>query len=196
MIASISGTVIDVRIDSVVISVGGVGMHIFCAPNDIAGLRVGEDASLFTSLIVREESLTLYGFANAESRELFEIVQSVSGFGPKLAFTIIATFKPDDLRTAIGSGDIARLTKTPGVGSKGAQRLILELKDKIGYAPGQPHLQGQSSEWADQVTQALVGLGWSNRDATSAIDRLTEDEVANSADVAFILRRALQILAN
>ncbi len=196
MIASLTGTVIAINIDSVVISVGGVGMHVLCSPAVIAKVTLGHEASLHTSLIVREDSLTLFGFSDVESRELFDIVQSVSGFGPKLAFTIIATFEADDLRRAIGSGDVARLTKTPGVGSKGAQRLILELKDKIGFVGGASVAHTDEPEWHDQVSQALVGLGWNAREAQKAIDAVDHAGVADPKDVASLLRLALQVLAN
>ena len=187
MIASLSGKVLETRIDGLVISVGGVGMLVMCAPQTVATARLGQEISLATSLIVREDSLTLYGFESAESRELFDTIQGVSGFGAKLAFTIVATFTPDELRTAIGKEDVVRLTKTPGVGAKGAQRLILELKDRIGYVAS---ADGDSSAMR-QVQQALVGLGYSAKDASRAIQSLED-----GSDVALLLKNALQILGN
>lgn len=189
MIASVAGRVLETRVDGVVISVGGVGMLIMCAPQTVAQAKIGDELALATSLIVREDSLTLYGFASAESRELFEIIQNVSGFGAKLAFTIVSTFSPTELRTAISNEDIVRLTKTPGVGSKGAARLILELKDRIGLAPSTSEFSGSVLR---QVQLALVGLGYTTKDASRATESLDEQE----HDVATLLKTALQILGN
>ena len=190
MIASVTGKVLETRIDGLVVAIGGVGMLVMCAPQTVAQARLNQEITLATSLIVREDSLTLYGFESAESRELFDIIQSVSGFGAKLAFTIVSTFEPDELRAAIGREDVVRLTKTPGVGAKGAQRLILELKDRIGYVGG---TESQSNSAVQQVQQALVGLGYTAKDA----QRATQDiSVIDSDDVSTLLKSALQILAN
>ncbi len=196
MISSIRGPVLEIRPDSLVISVGGVGIMVMCAPDTISQARVNEETTLFTSLIVREDSLTLFGFANPQDREMFEVVQGVSGFGPKLAFTILAALPADDLRTAIGNEDLARLKQTPGVGSKGAQRLVLELKDRIGTpSRGGTAGSGKSVLWQTQVEQGLIGLGWMPRDAQRAITAVIEEGVDDSAATSDLLRRALQILA-
>lgn len=188
MIASVTGKVLETRIDGLVVAIGGVGMLVMCAPQTVAQARLGNDITLATSLIVREDSLTLYGFESAESRELFDIIQNVSGFGAKLAFTIVSTFTPDELRSAIGREDVVRLTKTPGVGAKGAQRLILELKDRIGYSGG---VDARENSTVAQVQQALVGLGYTAKDAVRATQEL---ESADSQDVSSLLKAALQIL--
>lgn len=138
MISSLRGPVLEIRLDSLVIGVGGVGMTVMCSPDTISQARTDQEITLFTSLIVREDSLTLFGFANSENREMFEVVQGVSGFGPKLAFTILSSLPADELRTAIGNEDVARLKQTPGVGAKGAQRLVLELKDRIEHQVLEP----------------------------------------------------------
>lgn len=190
MIASVNGKVLETRIDGLVISIGGVGMLVMCAPQTVAQARVGEEILLATSLIVREDSLTLYGFESAESRELFDVIQSVSGFGAKLAFTIVSTFTPEELRNAIGREDVVRLTKTPGVGAKGAQRLILELKDRIGYVGG---VDSASSNAIQQVQQALMGLGYTAKDASRATQEL---DFTTTEDVASLLKSALQVLGN
>lgn len=195
MIASISGNVLETRIDSLVVALGGVGMQVMCSPQTISLARVGQTVTLSTSLVVREDSLTLFGFESSESRELFEIIQGVSGFGPKLAFTILASMSAEDLRAAIANEDIARLTKTPGVGNKGAQRLVLELKDRIGYAGG-TGVTAVTTGWQDQVTQALVGLGWTNKDATKAVSTLAAQTDIDANDIAGLLRQALQLLGN
>ena len=195
MIASIRGEVLEARIDSLVIALGGVGMQVMCSPHTISTARVGSPITLSTSLVVREDSLTLFGFESAESRELFEIIQGVSGFGPKLALTILASMTAEDLRAAIGNEDIARLTKTPGVGTKGAQRLVLELKDRIGYATSsQSNIS--AAGWNDQVQEALVGLGWTSKDAAKAVTHLKNQQDLDSNDIATLLRLALQYLGS
>jgi len=196
MISSIRGPVLEIRLDSLVVGIGGVGMTVMCSPDTISQARVDNEITLFTSLIVREDSLTLFGFANSENREMFEVVQGVSGFGPKLAFTIISSLPADELRTAIGNEDVARLKQTPGVGAKGAQRLVLELKDRIGTPSSGVKRSGTSSaQWQIQVEQGLLGLGWSPRDAQRAISAVIEEGSADSQDTSELLRRALQILA-
>ena len=194
MISTLTGTVLETRIDSLVISIGGVGLYVICSPDTIASARVGQVITVQTTLIVREDSLTLFGFADSQDRELFEIVQAVSGFGPKLAFTIIATLPGDHFRNAILSEDVVRLTKTPGVGSKGAARLILELKDKVGMASIGIKLAAPS--WTNQVEQGLTGLGWSAKEAQRAISLLPAEMQGENADVSILLRTALQILAS
>lgn len=196
MISSIRGQVLEIRPDSLVIAVGGVGMMVMCAPDTISQARVDKEITLFTSLIVREDSLTLFGFANSQDREMFEVVQGVSGFGPKLAFTILSALPAQELRTAIGNEDLARLKQTPGVGAKGAQRLVLELKDRIG-TPSRSgvNVSGKSALWQTQVEQGLLGLGWSAREAQQAISAVIEEGVDDPNATSDLLRRALQILA-
>jgi len=196
MISSIRGPVLEIRLDSLVVGIGGVGMTVMCSPDTISQARLGNEVTLFTSLIVREDSLTLFGFANSENREMFEIVQGVSGFGPKLAFTIISSLPADELRTAIGNEDVARLKQTPGVGAKGAQRLVLELKDRIGTpSSGIKRTGSTGSQWQIQVEQGLLGLGWTPRDAQRAISAVIEEGATDTQETPELLRRALQILA-
>jgi Holliday junction DNA helicase RuvA len=196
MISSLRGPVLEIRLDSLVIGVGGVGMTVMCSPDTISQARVDKEITLFTSLIVREDSLTLFGFANSENREMFEVVQGVSGFGPKLAFTILSSLPADELRNAIGNEDVARLKQTPGVGAKGAQRLVLELKDRIGTpTSGAKRSSSSQAQWQIQVEQGLLGLGWSPRDAQRAISAVIEEGATESQETPELLRRALQILA-
>jgi Holliday junction DNA helicase RuvA len=157
----------------------------------ISTAKLGETISLNTALVVREESLTLFGFSNGDSRELFELIQGVSGFGPRLAFTVLSFLSADQLRVAIATGDVARLTKTPGVGAKGASRLILELKDRIGHTAS---VQTSQATWEHQVEQALIGLGWSAKDAASAITTLKAEHGLNDPTVPEMLKQALQLL--
>lgn len=192
MISILTGTVLETRLDSLVVNLGGAGLQVLCSPDTIASTQVGHVISLYTSLVVREESLTLFGFDTADNRDLFEVVQGVSGFGPKLAFTILATLPGDQLREAIANEDAARLTKTPGVGAKGAARLILELKDRIGYTATRS--AGAIGHWQDQVAQGLTGLGWSPKDAQRALTLLAQESEGSQMSVPELLRRALQIL--
>ncbi len=189
MIASITGLVVDLRLDSLVVNVNGLGYQVMASPDLISQTELGQEVTLFTSLVVREESLTLFGFSCAESREMFELIQSVSGFGPRLAFTILSFMSAEELRMAIANGDTATLTRTPGVGTKGASRLILELKDRVGGSPS-----GIKPDWEDQVEQALAGLGWSARDAARAVGAIREQGAQIEISVPELLKLALQFL--
>ncbi|NAZ83904.1 Holliday junction branch migration protein RuvA [Kineococcus sp. R8] len=199
MIASVRGTVVSVRLDSAVVEVGGVGMLVQATPATLASLRVGEEAALATSLVVREDSLTLFGFADADEREVFEVVQTVSGVGPRLALAMLAVHRPDGLRAAVAGEDQTALMRVPGIGRKGAQRLILELGDRLG-APSGP-LAAEVAPPPDpadvrrqQVVDALVGLGYPVKQAGDAVDAVLADGAAD-ADVAGALRAALRALS-
>lgn len=204
MIAFVRGPVSAVFADSAVIDVAGVGILVMCTPNTLTQLRVGEEATLATSMVVREESLTLFGFSDYDERGIFELLQTASGVGPKLAQAMLAVHGPDRLRHAIGSDDLAALCAVPGIGRKGAQRIVLELKDKIGA----PTASGagpvavrdeQRDQWRDQVRSGLLGLGWSAREAESALDAVAP--LAEGADdteplpVPDLLRAALRSLS-
>src|SRR3954468_12226804 len=127
MIASVRGVVAAIAPDSAVIEVGGVGLQVHCAPGTLAGLRSGAEARLATSMVVREDSLTLYGFADEDEKSLFELLQTASGVGPRLAQAVLAVHQPATVRRAVATGDVTTLTRVPGIGKKGAERLILEL---------------------------------------------------------------------
>jgi Holliday junction DNA helicase RuvA len=203
MIASVRGTVLSIDLDHAVIEVGGIGLAIRTTPATLAGLRRGETARLATTLVVREDSLTLFGFAGDDARKLFELVQSVSGVGPRIALALLAVLDPDELRRALASGDTSALTRAPGIGRKGAERLVLELKDKVGAA-GVPAGAGRGpaepAGWRDQLVDALGGLGFAAKQATDAVEQVAAevndavDPSVNSADVAVLLRRALAVL--
>ena len=193
MIAHVRGPVAAVTLTSAVIDVGGVGMQIMCSPGTIATLRIGAEVQLSTSMVVREDSLTVFGFATPDERDMFELVQTASGVGPKVAQAMLAVLDPDRLRQAIGQGDLATLTSVPGIGRKGAERIVLELKDRVGVtttvAAGAP-------AWRAQVHEALLGLGWSARDADAALDGVAAELPAGTVpDVSKILRDALRSLA-
>lgn len=202
MIASLRGAVVAVGLEHVVIETGGVGLRLLCPPRVLADLRVGADAQLLTSLVVREDSLTLYGFSTADERELFEVLLGVSGVGPRLAMAMLAVLTPDEMRAAVANDDLATLTRVPGVGRKGAQRLVLELKDRLPTAAVVPDSLGTgaaSASWGEQVAAALVSLGWGARDAAAALDaiapvatQMIEDD--GQADVPALLRTALRSL--
>jgi Holliday junction DNA helicase RuvA len=192
MIATVSGIVADVRLDCVVVEVGGVGLVVNTAPNTLAELRVGTPACLHTTLVVREESLTLYGFSSSDERRTFEILQTASGVGPRLALAMLAVYSPDQLRHAIGGADHAMLTAVPGIGKKGAEKIVLELRDRLGPAlspvGGKPSTAHPDE---DQVVEALVGLGWNNKDARSAVESAKR---SGEQSVPELLRAALQEL--
>jgi len=201
MISSVRGEVLSVHLDHAVIEVGGVGLAIRTTPATLSGLRRGEQARLATTLVVREDSLTLFGFGSDAAKELFELVQSVSGVGPKIALALLAVLDPDQLRGALAAGDTATLTRAPGIGKKGAERLVLELQDKVGKmavtSSTGPAGVGMALPWQDKLTDALVGLGFTTRqadDATSAVAADTVDKAVIDGDVGVLLRRALALL--
>jgi len=203
MIASVRGRVLAVRLDSAVVEVGGVGLLLQATPATLAALRPGQDAELSTSLVVREDSLTLFGFADADERAVFETVQTVSGIGPRLALAMLAVFSPDGLRAAVAGQDLTGLTRVPGIGRKGAQRIVLELTDRLGPAsPGAGAGAGGAAlavlpvaGWREQVCDALVGLGWSARQAAEAVEAVAAGPALDGEpDVAAVLRRALRHL--
>jgi len=209
MISSVRGQVLSVSLDHVVIEVGGVGLAVRTTPTTLAGLRRGEQARLSTTLVVREDSLTLFGFASDEAKKLFELVQSVSGVGPKIALALLAVLDPDQLRRALSSGDTATLTRAPGIGKKGAERLVLELRDKVGAvatvgaAAGAGGAAGAAAggpaglAWRSQISEALVGLGFTAKqadDATATVAADADDPAVLDGDVGVLLRRALGLL--
>ena len=206
MIASVRGRVLAVRLDCAVVEVGGVGMLVQATPATLAELRTGVEAELATTLVVREDSLTLFGFADADERDVFEVVQTVSGIGPRLALAMLAVHTPDGLRAAVASQDLTALMKVPGIGRKGAQRIVLELTDRLGAPHGSPSPRaagvaaGGGGGRREQVVEALVGLGWSAKQAGDTVDGLLAGPddpsggTGEAADVAALLRAALRAL--
>lgn len=198
MIAFVRGTVAQVGLSSAVLEVGGVGLELNCTPGTLASLRTGTTATLPTSMIVREDSLTVFGFLDEDEKTVFEMLLTASGVGPKLAQAMLAVHSPDELRRAVTQEDVKTLTQVPGIGQKGAQRIILELKDRIGppvSAMSSPGLVGRSEPmWRVQVRDGLVGLGWSAKDADRAIDAVAP-EGETAPDVALLLREALRALS-
>ncbi|MEV0848819.1 Holliday junction branch migration protein RuvA [Streptomyces sp. NPDC049954] len=201
MIAFVTGPVAALGPGSAVVEVGGIGMALQCTPNTLAGLRLGQDARLSTSLVVREDSLTLYGFADDDERQTFELLQTASGVGPRLAQAMLAVHAPDALRLAVSTGDEKALTAVPGIGKKGAQKLLLELKDRLGEPLGTGRLGAQRAAsgpapWTEQLHTALVGLGYQPREAEEAVVAVTPQAEAQgpSPQVGPLLKAALQTL--
>ena len=199
VIAFVRGQVAAVGLTSAVLEVGGVGLELHCTPDTLAGLRIGSEATLPSSMVVREDSLTLFGFADEDEKQMFELVQTASGVGPKLAQAMLAVHRPEALRRAVSSDDVKTLTTVPGIGQKGAQRIILELRDRIG-APSTTYLAPRETPgtdtWQAQVQAGLVGLGWSAKEAERAVnDVRPEAEQMATPDVARLLRAALRTLS-
>jgi Holliday junction DNA helicase RuvA len=210
MISHLDGLVAAIAPEGAVIEVGGVGLLVQATPGTLATLRSGERARVATSLVVREDALTLYGFASDDERDVFELLQTASGIGPRLALAMLASFSPDGLRQAIAAEDVTALTRVPGIGRKGAQRIVLELAGRLG-SPGAPvspagtaglgSAAARAASWRDQVRTGLVNLGWQARDAEQAIAAV-EAELADAAagdgtevDVSMALRAALRKLS-
>ncbi|MER7675173.1 Holliday junction branch migration protein RuvA [Streptomyces sp. NPDC096934] len=198
MIAFVSGPVAALAPDSAVVEVGGIGIAVQCTPGTLAALRTGRPARLATSLVVREDSLTLYGFADDDERGTFELLQTASGVGPRLAQAMLAVHTPDALRRAIATGDEKALTAVPGIGKRGAQKLLLELKDRLaaplgtGTGTGAPAVTG----WREQLHAALIGLGYATREADEAVAAVAPQAEAaeETPQVGALLKAALQTL--
>jgi holliday junction DNA helicase RuvA len=217
VIAHVRGIVAAVGPDGAVIEVGGVGMRVQCTPGTLARLKPGECAQVATSLVVREDSLTLYGFGSDDERNVFELLQTASGIGPRLALAMLAVHAPDALRRAVATEDLGALTMVPGIGNKGAQRIVLELRDRLGppgEGPTDDGLPGSRPSqrvpiWRDQVQSGLVNLGWPAREADQAIAALESEGIIGAdsgtqgaqgvqgagVDVAMVLRAALRKLS-
>jgi Holliday junction DNA helicase RuvA len=201
VIAHLNGTVAGISPDGAVIDVGGVGLRVQCTPDTLASLRQGEHARVATSLVVREDSLTLFGFGSEDERNVFELLQTASGIGPRLALAMLAVHSPDALRRAVAAEDLNALIMVPGIGKKGAERIVLELRDRLG-APGDHAGNGSApvraaaASWRDQVQSGLTNLGWSVRDADAAVAAVeAEADGGETPDVASALRAALRKLS-
>lgn len=197
MIASVTGTAQHVGLDRVVVDVHGVGLLVHTPPAVAAGCRTGAAVELATSMVVREDSMTLYGFATPGERDTFELAQTVTGVGPRVAMAILSVLSPEQLAAAVAGDDIATLTKVPGIGKKGAERIALELRDKLPHVPGgegaPSGVAAPTTGWQDQVTEALVGLGYSAKQSADAVFAVADEH--EGGDVSRALRAALQVLA-
>lgn len=200
MIDRLNGTCLAAGPTWAVVQVGGMGLKVLCTPATAAKLHPSEECQLFTTLVPREDSLTLYGFASQSERDCFELVQTASGVGPKLALSIVSVLSPADLAQAVAREDLKAITSVPGIGAKGAQKLVIELRDKVAALgvdeTGAAPKASASGAWRDQVTAGLLGLGWSAKDAETACDRV--DHLAAddpTVPVPMLMRAALQSLA-
>ncbi|GAA1338354.1 Holliday junction branch migration protein RuvA [Arthrobacter roseus] len=196
MISSLRGDVAHVGLHSAVLDIHGVGMLVHATPQTLAGLVPGQPALVHTSMIVREDSMTLYGFADVEQRTVFETLIGVSGVGPRLGLAVLAVHSPEAIRIAASSGDDKAFSKVPGIGPKGARRIVLELADKLVPIGGPTDSPAAQSGWRSQVLLAMTGLGWSEKDAEVAIDQAVKNEpdTADTGNVAEILRLTLRLL--
>jgi Holliday junction DNA helicase RuvA len=196
MISLVNGVVRSISLDKVIVEVGGVGLSLAVTQKTSAQLNIGVQAQLFTTLVVREDALTLYGFLEDGDRALFELVQTVSGIGPKVALSIVSALSPSQLAVAVAQEDISAIEKVPGIGRKGAQRLILELKGKLTDFGTSSKSDRHQPVWREQLTSALVSLGFSAKDSDAAISqvvaRLSEDGIdAQTLELSDLLKRAL-----
>src|ERR1700722_20134974 len=192
MISSVRGEVLDVALDHVVIEAAGVGYKLIAAPSTLATLRRGSEARLITAVIVREDSMTLYGFPDADARDLFLTLLGVSGVGPKIALATLAVYDAQALRQALADGDVTALTRVPGIGKRGAERLVLELRDKIGPVAPSPGVPVNGHGVRGPVVEALVGLGFAAKQAEEATDKVLANEPEPPTSSA--LRSALSLL--
>ncbi|MFH5210018.1 Holliday junction branch migration protein RuvA [Antrihabitans sp. NCIMB 15449] len=197
MIASVRGEVLEIALDHVVIEAAGVGYRLNATPATLATLQRGSEARLVTAMIVREDSMTLFGFSDTESRDLFGLLQTVSGVGPRLAMAVLAVLEPEALRKALAEGNHTALMRVPGIGKRGAERLVVELRDKVEAVPvhagpaGSQPVAG-SGPVRDQIVEALTGLGFPAKQAEQATDSVLAAEPAATTSVA--LRSALGLL--
>jgi len=196
MISLVNGVVRAISLDKVIVEVGGVGLSLAVTQKTSAQLNIGVQIQLFTTLVVREDALTLYGFLEDGDRALFELVQTVSGIGPKVALSIVSALSPSQLAIAIAQEDISAIEKVPGIGRKGAQRLILELKGKLTDFGTSSKSDRHQPVWREQLTSALVSLGFNAKDSDAAISqvvaRLSEDGIdAQTLELSDLLKRAL-----
>ncbi len=192
MIASVRGEVIDIALDHTVIEAAGVGYKVMATPSTLATLRRGDETRLITAMIVREDSMTLYGFVDGEARDLFATLLGVSGVGPKIALATLAVYDAHALRQALADGDVTALTRVPGIGKRGAERLVLELRDKIGAVAGAGPAAVGGFGVRGPVVEALVGLGFAAKQAEEATDKVLAGDP--EATTSSALRAALSML--
>lgn len=197
MIASVRGEVLEIGLDHAVLEAAGVGYRLNATPSTLATLTRGDEARLCTAMIVREDSMTLYGFADTEARDLFGLLQTVSGVGPRLAMAVLAVLEPESLRKALAQSNVAALTRVPGVGKRGAERMVVELRDKVDLVPVQSAPPGVQPAPAltpvrEQVVEALTGLGFPVKQAEPAVDGVLAEQPG--LETAPALRAALAIL--
>lgn len=194
MISFLRGTVHATGVDRLVVDIGPLGIEAACTPATALAYRPGDHVELVTSLVIREDAWTVYGFLDTDERTVFELVQTVTGIGPRIALALLATLSPDEIRAAVASEDLGRLTKVPGIGRKGASRLVLELKDRLGPPQGGlPASAPAGGGWQAAVTAGLTSLGWSAKEAEQAVATIAP-QATEPADVGALLKLALRSL--
>jgi Holliday junction DNA helicase RuvA len=196
VISLLNGSVRSIQGDRLIVELGGIGLTVLVTPATAAQVNLGSQVQLFTSLVVREDSLTLFGFMNDESRTLFELVQTVSGIGPKVALSILGALTPEDLARAIAQEDVSTIEKVPGIGRKGAQRLILELKGKLNDLSNSHQHKAHVPPWREQLSAALVSLGFSPKESDGAISQViaglqSEGVDASTLELSELLKMSL-----
>jgi Holliday junction DNA helicase RuvA len=198
LIASIRGEVLEIALDHAVLEASGVGYRVNATPSTLGTLSRGAESRLLTTMIVREDSMTLYGFEDSESRDLFSLLLTVSGVGPRIAMATLAVLDPVSLRTALADGNITALTRVPGIGKRGAERMVVELRDKVDAIVGStsgaaiPSGSGAGNTIRDQIVEALTGLGFASKQAEDATDSVLAAQPDASTSAA--LRSALAYL--
>ena len=193
MISSVRGEVLEVALDHVVIEAAGIGYRVNATPSTLATLHRGSEARLVTAMIVREDSQTLYGFVDGDARDLFLTLLSVSGVGPRLAMATLAVYDAAALRQVLAESDVIALTRVPGIGKRGAERMVLELRDKVGpvgATVGAPVVNGHAVR--SPVVEALVGLGFAAKQAEETTDKVLAAD--HDATTSSALRAALSLL--
>jgi Holliday junction DNA helicase RuvA len=193
----ITGAVRSISTDKAVVEVGGVGLSLSITSQTSSQLHLGAVAQLFTSLVVREDSLTLFGFLDEQSRNTFELLQTVSGIGPKVALAVMGSHSAESLAKAIAQEDIKAIEKVPGIGRKGAQRLILELKGKLTDFGSASAAQVHQPIWREQLVSALISLGFSSKESDNSINEVlaqySEQGVdASALELSELLKKVLQ----
>jgi Holliday junction DNA helicase RuvA len=186
MIALLTGTIRSLTSDRAVIEVGGVGLSVVLTPSTSGQITLGSQQQFFTSLVVREDSLTLYGFLSDEAKGLFELVQTVSGIGPKVAMSIVGAMSPEDLARAISQEEISVIEKVPGIGRKGAQRLILELKGKLSDLSNNQTYKAHQPAWREKLVSGLTSLGFSPKESDGAITEVVATLASEGIDAATV----------
>ncbi|MBY6414479.1 Holliday junction branch migration protein RuvA [Rhodococcus sp. BP-252] len=198
MIASIRGEVLEIALDHAVLEASGVGYRVNATPATLGTLSRGAESRLLTTMIVREDSMTLYGFSDNETRDLFSLLLTVSGVGPRIAMATLAVLDPHALRTALADSNVTALTRVPGIGKRGAERMIVELRDKVDAIVGSsgvplPSGSAAGSPVRDQIVEALTGLGFAVKQAEDATDSVLAAQPDASTSAA--LRSALAYLS-
>lgn len=199
MLAMLTGRVSAIEAGCAVIDVSGVGYEVRMPQSDLGSMRSESTVTVFTSLNISQDSVTLYGFLSRSSKTLFIQLQKVSGIGPRVALSIISTLTPDQLAQAVADGDSTALSRSPGLGKKGAQKIILELSGKLDISSiGSTQPRKNIDSGSRQVVEGLVSLGWQQHDAEQAVNKVCKENdfpmPLSKQDVPKVLKQALTLL--